>query len=76
MYWTNFNLPNSINERKIGETLCNMVDEIRKLSVFHDYDFIKYKGKQRMNKVARNLVDYEAGKTILETVLGIKESKT
>jgi DNA (cytosine-5)-methyltransferase 1 len=75
LYWTNFNLPNSINERKIGETLCNMVDEIGKLSSFHDYDFRKYKGKQRVDKVARNLVDYEAGKTILETVVGIKRKQ-
>ena len=38
---------------------------------FHDYDFYKYKGKQPTNKIARNLVDYEAGRTILETALGI-----
>ncbi len=31
----------------------------------------KYKGKQRIDKIARNLVDYEAGKTIFETVMGI-----
>ena len=31
----------------------------------------KYKGKQDKGKIARNLVDYEAGKTILETALGI-----
>ena len=24
-----------------------------------------------MNKIARNLVDYEAGKTILETAIGV-----
>ena len=41
------------------------------MSEFHDYDFRKYKGKQRRNKIARNLVDYEAGKTILDTALGI-----
>ena len=41
---------------------------------FHDYDFRKYKGKQPTNKMARNLVDYEAGKTIFETVLGIYKS--
>ena len=28
-------------------------------------------GKQLILKVARNLVDYEAGKTILETAVGI-----
>ena len=39
-------------------------------------DFYQYKGKQRKDKIARNLVDYEAGTTILETALGIiKKSK-
>ena len=38
---------------------------------FHDYDFRKYKGKQDLGKMSRNLVDYEAGKTIFETALGI-----
>ena len=28
----------------------------------------------KTNKIARNLVDYEAGKTILETALGIMQS--
>ena len=37
-------------------------------------DLSSYKGTQRKDKIARNLVDYEAGKTILETVLGIYKS--
>ena len=41
------------------------------LSKYHNYNFYKYKGKQDVRKIARNLVDYEAGKTIFETVLGI-----
>lgn len=49
---------------------------ITALSKYHNYDFRKYKGEQRMDKVARNLVDYEAGKTILETALGIIKNKT
>jgi DNA (cytosine-5)-methyltransferase 1 len=44
---------------------------VNRLSEFHEYDFYKYKGEQRKDKIARNLVDYEAGKTILETALGI-----
>jgi DNA (cytosine-5)-methyltransferase 1 len=48
-----------------------MENEINVLSKFHDYDFKKYKGEQRVDKMARNLVDYEAGKTILETALNI-----
>jgi len=71
LYWTNFNLPIDINERKLEGTLTNMVDEVGVLSKFHDYDFRQYKGQQPLNKIARNLVDYEAGKTIFETALGI-----
>tara|TARA_R110001632_G_C11190319_1_gene401995 strand:- start:56 stop:706 length:651 start_codon:yes stop_codon:yes gene_type:complete len=71
LYWTNFNLPNNISERKLNGTLTNMIDEVGQLSKFHDYDFRQYKGKQPLNKVARNLVDYEVGRTILETALGI-----
>ena len=41
------------------------------MSKFHNYEFKKYKGKQALNKIARNLVDYEAGKTIFATMLGI-----
>ncbi len=70
LYWTNFNLPTSLNERKLGGNTIEKGD-IKKLCEFHDYDFYTYKGKQRMNKIARNLVDYEAGRTILETAIGI-----
>jgi len=71
LYWTNFNLPTNIGERKMFK---NMIEggNIKDLSIFHDYDFNKYKGKQRKNKIARNLVDYEVGKTIFQTVLGIE----
>ena len=71
IYWTNFNMPTILSERKnpdLGRTK-NVVDA---LSKFHDYDFRKYKGKQSIQKVARNLVDYEAGKIILDTVMGIR----
>jgi len=70
LYWTNFNLPNDIGERKIFKNMIEIGD-IKQLSEFHDYDFTKYKGEQRRAKIARNLVDYETGKTILETALGI-----
>ena len=69
LYWTNFTLPNILSERKIE--IATRTNEIKKLCEFHDYDFYTYKGEQRINKIARNLVDYEAGKTILETALGI-----
>lgn len=73
LYWTNFNLPNNLNERKIGGILCQMIDEVKSLCKFHNYDFYKYKGTQPRNKIARNLVDYQVGKTILQTVLGIEK---
>jgi DNA (cytosine-5)-methyltransferase 1 len=46
-------------------------NEVDKWCEFHDYNFKKYKGTQRTDKIARNLVDYKVGKTILETVFGI-----
>ena len=70
LYWTNFNLPANINERK-NPDLSRTTQVVKALSKYHDYDFTKYNGKQSRRKMARNLVDYEAGKTILETALGI-----
>jgi len=73
LYWTNFNLPSDVGERKEGKGIISKAkNEIEVLSKFHDYDFNKYKGKQRRDKIARNLVDYQVGKTILQTVLGIE----
>jgi len=70
LYWTNFKLPNNLSSR-YNPDLSRTKNLIDALSDFHDYDFRKYKGEQAMNKVARNLVDYEAGKTILETAIGV-----
>ena len=77
IYWTNFNLPSDLGERKEGKGLvcAHVKDEIGKLSKFHDYDFTKYKGLQRLDKIARNLVDYEVGKTIFQTVERIINNK-
>jgi DNA (cytosine-5)-methyltransferase 1 len=72
LYWCNFILPNNLGERKASNFINSKVSE---LSKFHDYDFTKYKGEQRVDKMARNLVDYEAGRTILETALGIIRKK-
>ena len=72
LYWSNFILPNDLNERK--SSIMESKDEVSKWCEFHDYDFKQYKGEQRIDKMARNLVDYEAGKTIFETALGIIKS--
>jgi DNA (cytosine-5)-methyltransferase 1 len=69
LYWTNFQLPNDLKDRRIqigaGE------NELNRLCEFHEYDFTKYKGSQSVIKMARNLVDYEAGLTIFNTARGI-----
>jgi DNA (cytosine-5)-methyltransferase 1 len=72
LYWTNFNLPNDIGERSEGNGIISKAkNEVDVLCKFHDYDFYKYKGEQRRDKIARNLVDYEAGKTIFATAMGV-----
>lgn len=83
-YWTNFNLPNELSKRKSPNMAVQKhgrekygSNNVKRFSEFHDYDFNKYKGEQSRKKMAQNLVDYEAGKTILETALGIiKKSNT
>jgi DNA (cytosine-5)-methyltransferase 1 len=73
LYWTNFNLPNDLKERKLDGILCTMIDEHKKLELFHDLKINANLGGYR--DVLRNLVDYEAGKTIFETALGIVKAK-
>lgn len=75
LYWTNFNLPTDLNDRRVQ--IGAGKNELNRLCEFHKYDFTKYKGEQQILKMARNLVDYEAGLTIFNTARGIFEkSKT
>ena len=80
LYWTNFNLPNILSDRQAPPITANKARRKTQhfdLCKFHDIDLSNYKGSQDLGKVARNLVDYEAGKTILETACGIiKQSNT
>ena len=69
IYWSNFNLPNILSNRK--SVSMESVNEIDQWCEFHKYDFRKYNGKQTVQKIARNLVDFEAGKSILETAIGV-----
>jgi len=76
LYWTNFTLSNSLGERKEGKgIMCGQTDdELNKLLNFHKLDldlFKSYKGSQRRDKILRNLVDYEVGKTIFNLAIGI-----
>ena len=73
LYWTNFKLPKILSNRK-SPAIGHVKNEIDAFSNFHDYNFRKYKGKQPKKKIARNLVDYEAGKTIFETALNINKN--
>ena len=68
IYWTNFNLPNDLGDRSKKDLIKITCKELQK---FHQIDLSNYKGKQNKLKISKNLVDYEAGKTIFETMLGI-----
>lgn len=70
LYWSNFMIPQPKKIRK-NPDMSRTKDLITAMSKFHDYDFRKYKGSQPMNKVARNLVDYEVGKHIFDIARGI-----
>jgi DNA (cytosine-5)-methyltransferase 1 len=69
LYWTNFNLPTDLGDRRIQ--IGAGTDELKRLCEFHNIDISTYKGEQSMIKVARNLVDYEAGLTIFNTARNI-----
>ncbi|HUU88428.1 MAG TPA: class I SAM-dependent methyltransferase [Candidatus Glassbacteria bacterium] len=70
LYWTNFRLLNSLNERKQPKDF--IMTGSKPNENFHEIDLTNYKGEQRKDKIARNLVDYEAGRTILETAMEIQ----
>ena len=71
LYWTNFNLPTDLNDRRVQ--IGAGKNELNKLCEFHKIEISTYKGNQSMIKIARNLVDFEAGKTIFNTAKGIIE---
>jgi DNA (cytosine-5)-methyltransferase 1 len=73
LYWSNFLIPNVISTRR-DVALERGKDELKNLCKFHEYDFTQYKGGQPLNKIARNLVDYEAGLTIFNVARGIINS--
>tara|TARA_R110000851_G_scaffold52476_1_gene124888 strand:+ start:282 stop:947 length:666 start_codon:yes stop_codon:yes gene_type:complete len=74
LYWSNFNIPQILSVRNDVATQ-RPKNEVNLLCEFHDIDLSTYKGTQRKDKIARNLVDYEAGRTIFETALGIIRKK-
>lgn len=77
-YWTNFNLPKELNERKelLGLIGGKEKNCYKKLCSLHEIDLSEYQGEQNKIKIARNLVDYEAGKTIFETFFNLHTNQT
>jgi len=69
LYWCNFLLPQILSNRKSISMECK--NEVELWCKFHEIDLSSYKGEQRKDKIARNLVDFVAGNTILETALNI-----
>ena len=72
LYWANFKLPNDLGDRRFA--ISSAKQELKGLCEFHKYDFTKYKGEQPVLKMARNLVDFEAGKTIYNTAMNILQA--
>jgi DNA (cytosine-5)-methyltransferase 1 len=73
LYWTNFNLPTDLNDRKADNFIHSKVGD---LEAFHNIDLSSYKGEQRKDKIARNLVDYEAGLTIFQCAVGAFKARS
>ena len=66
LFWSNFIIPNfKTIEADVNRGLVSDYEKLHKINLSG------YKGTQRKDKIGRNLVHYETGKTILDTVLGI-----
>ena len=70
IYWANFALPQVLSERK-PPRMGKELNETMAFCDFHGVDISSYKGEQRKEKIVRNLVDYQAGKVIFDTAMGI-----
>ena len=69
LYWCNFNLPNELNGRPQPKGFIETGSKPNE--IFHEIDLSSYKGEQRKDKIACNLVDYEVGKIIFATAMGV-----
>ena len=78
LYWSNFNIPSNLKERTSPPITANKSRKkgwTQRMCDFHKIDLSKYDGQQSKEKISNNLVDYEAGRTIFETALGIIRKK-
>ena len=69
LYWCNFDLPENISTRDC-DGFMRSANEVKRWEEFHRIDLSKYMGNQRKDKIARNLVDYEAGHHIFKAAQG------
>jgi DNA (cytosine-5)-methyltransferase 1 len=71
LYWCNFTLPIVVSNRDISGIVSQGKKELQQLCAIHKINLEDYNGEQSKIKIARNLVDYEAGLTIFNTAMGI-----
>ncbi len=73
LYWCNFKLPQILTTRNCPKIRAKdnglEAQQLKDLSDFHNFDFSLYEGAQRKIKIARNLIDYEVGKTIFDVAM-------
>jgi DNA (cytosine-5)-methyltransferase 1 len=69
LFWANFNLP--VIDKKDNTGIMNWESKFEPLKQHHDITNFDYKGEQSRLKILRNLVDYEVGKTIFATAMGV-----
>ncbi len=69
LYWANFYLPEILSSRVYSGSYASGVGEHAKLEEFHKIKIKANTGGYR--DILRNLVDYEAGKTIFDTAFNV-----
>jgi DNA (cytosine-5)-methyltransferase 1 len=74
IYWANFKIPYILTTRK-SPPMGIANNEFNKFCDFHQVNLNGYKGDQSKLKIVRNLVDYEAGKTIFKQAVNIINQK-
>ncbi len=72
LFWSNFIITQHPNPRKAQ--VGSGKNEVKRLCEFHKIDLSTYKGEQRKDKIARNLVDYETGNHIFNLAKGIHKA--
>jgi DNA (cytosine-5)-methyltransferase 1 len=75
LYWSNFTLPSVLSDRFDVATKRGS-NELKNLCEFHEIEISEYKGSQNKTKIARNLVDFEAGLKIFNTARNIIEKSS